>query len=316
MPLSTPVLLIAFNRPDVTEKVFNAIRSNKPTRLFIAVDGPRATKPDDTKHCARVHEIVSRVDWDCDAKFLFRNEILGCKLGVSLAIDWFFENVEEGIILEDDCLPAPSFFTFCTELLQKYRNDNRVMTISGRNPLGHTDILNSYLFSRTFKEWGWASWRRAWQQRDIDKDYFDAATAEDLFGRVYDDPVMGRYLYETNKSVHYAGHDTWDYQWQFNIISQNGLVVVPSYNLIENIGLNSGTHFNLQNSNINRDVFGINTYALQFPLKHPQFVFPDLKYDKACFYALHPYLLPKKYTTLDRVKDSFKYRFNKLLGRA
>jgi len=312
---STPVLFIVFNRPDATLATFNAIREARPSALYIAADGPRQEREDDLKNCAEVRSLVKNIDWECRVQYLFRDKNLGCKISVSTAIDWFFENETEGIILEDDCLPNPSFFIFCQQLLDKYRDDKRVMTICGRNPMGETDIASSYLFSRFNKEWGWASWRRAWQMHDIEKTCFDLAVTEGVFKRVFDDPEICKYLHDVNKSVQYDGHVSWAYPWQFNIISQNGLAVVPAYNLVTNIGLNSGTHFDV-GSNVNRDVFNIKTYTIPFPLKHPAFVFPDMKYDTACFYVVHPYLLPKKYTTLDRMKDSFKYRFNKLLGRA
>jgi len=167
--LKTPVLFLVFNRPDTTRRVFEAIRAARPARLFLVADGPRERQPDDKEKCERVRYIATDIDWDCEVKTLFRKENLGCKNGVSSAIDWFFSHVDEGIILEDDCLPTESFFWFCEELLRRYRNDSRVMQICGSNFLrGWQRNNDSYYFSGYGPIWGWASWRRAWIYYDVD----------------------------------------------------------------------------------------------------------------------------------------------------
>jgi hypothetical protein len=314
MAAHTPILLIVFNRPAETQQVLNAIRNIQPAQLYIAADGPRPDRPDDIENCAKVREIVSNVSWPCTVKTLYREKNLGCMLGVSGAIDWFFENEEEGIILEDDCVPNPSFYSFCIQLLEKYRQDKRIYAICGRNPMGTTSINESYLFSRFFKEWGWASWRRAWQQRNLGKENFDRAVKEAVLERTLNDVPMARYTLQTNESVHYSGHNTWDYQWLFNILSQNGLVIVPRVNLVENVGLNSGVHFG-DNPNIIRSLYKVDTEAIEKDLVHPAFVFADTRFDQQCFYAIHPYLLPKKQPLLQKVRDSILYRTRKLIGK-
>ena len=159
------VLFVVFNRPDTTKRVFEAIRLAKPKRLYITTDGPRPNMPDDVQLCKQTREIVSVVDWDCEVKTLFREENAGCKNGVSAAINWFFDHEEEGIILEDDCLPANSFFKFCDTLLEKYRYDTRVRHITGCNlQFGKKWGDASYYFSNLTNGWGWASWRRAWRR--------------------------------------------------------------------------------------------------------------------------------------------------------
>ena len=165
-PLTTPVLFLVFNRPDTTEKVFEAIRQAKPQKLFVAADGPRGNRLGEKEKCEQVRKIATTVDWDCEVKTLFREKNLGCKFAVSSAIDWFFKNVEEGIVLEDDCLPSQSFFWFCQELLERYRNDERVMLIGGNNR--GVDFLknHSYFFSKYVQIWGWATWRRSWEKYD------------------------------------------------------------------------------------------------------------------------------------------------------
>lgn len=311
MAIHTPILLVAFNRPAETAKVFEAIRKVRPARLYIAADAPRPNREDDDKLCGEVKSIVSAIDWPCTVKHLYQEKNLGCRFGPVAAMDWFFENEECGIVLEDDCLPKEDFFTFCTEMLERYNNDDRIFAICGRNPLGKAEVNSSYLFSRTFKEWGWASWRRAWKHNKVDVATFDKAVEENIFERLYEDKVMAKYLYDTNKIVHYDQHVAWDYVWQFNIFSQHGLVVVPAVNLVENIGLNTGTHFGVDDK-IVRSVFVVDSYSLPLPLKHPNFVFADYKFDRECFYRLHPYLIPKEYTLVQRIKDSLIYRAKKL----
>jgi len=154
--LKAPVLLLIFNRPDTTQLVFNKIRKARPAELYIAADGPRKNQPDDPENCRKAREILRQVDWDCKISTLFREENLGCKIGVSSAIDWFFSEVEEGIILEDDCVPDQSFFQFCQELLARYRDDKRVMMISGDNfQFGRRRTDYSYYFSQYVHIWGW-----------------------------------------------------------------------------------------------------------------------------------------------------------------
>jgi hypothetical protein len=170
---NTPVLFLIFNRPNTTEQVFEAIAKAKPRCLFVAADGPRTDKEGEAEKCQAVRDIIKRVDWDCEVKTLFREQNLGCKEAVSSAITWFFEQVEEGIILEDDCLPSDSFFSFCAELLEKYRDDKRIMMISGDNfqdGIQRGDA--SYYFSSVPWIWGWATWRRAWRLYDREMQTF------------------------------------------------------------------------------------------------------------------------------------------------
>src|ERR1700690_1974577 len=156
--MQSPVLFLVFNRPDTTRRVFEAIRSAQPPRLYVAADGPRGARAGEAERCAEVRRIATAVNWPCEVKTLFRDCNLGCKMGVSSGITWFFEHEPEGIILEDDVLPVPTFFDFCDELLARFRNDDRVAMISGSNLIaGHFDPAESYFFSRCAQIWGWAS---------------------------------------------------------------------------------------------------------------------------------------------------------------
>ncbi|MCU0355758.1 MAG: nucleotide-diphospho-sugar transferase, partial [Cytophagales bacterium] len=160
--------MIVFNRPQTTERVFSAIRKVRPQKLYVAADGPRADKADEAEKTRLTREIATRVDWDCEVKTLFRDENVGCGLGPATAISWLFEQEERGIILEDDCQPSESFFLFCEEVLKRYESDNRVMQVSGMNPLGDWchDPDYDYYFSEAGITWGWATWRRAWRSYD------------------------------------------------------------------------------------------------------------------------------------------------------
>src|SRR5262249_20722231 len=158
-----PVLFLIFNRPNTTARVMEAIRTAGPGRLYVAADGPRDGNADEAKRCAEVRRIATQVDWPCEVQTLFRERNLGCRQAVSSAITWFFEQEQEGIILEDDCLPSPSFFPYCAELLARFRNDERIMCITGCN--FQQDMKGypySYYFSKYHHVWGWATWRRAW----------------------------------------------------------------------------------------------------------------------------------------------------------
>ena len=166
--LSTPVAFIIFNRPDTTARVFAEIAKARPPKLLVVGDGPRANRDGEADRVAEARAIIKNVDWPCEVLTNFSTPNLGCKKRVSSGIDWIFEQVEEAIILEDDCLPDPSFFQFCEEMLARYRHDDRIAMISGDNFLfGQVPVPESYYFSRYCHIWGWASWRRAWKDYDV-----------------------------------------------------------------------------------------------------------------------------------------------------
>ena len=157
---NTPILFLLFNRPDTTQKVFNSIREIKPKYLFVSADGPRPNSLNDLNDCNQTRKILDQIDWECNLKTLFREKNMGCKKAIKEGIDWFFEHVDKGIIIEDDCLPSKSFYSFCEELLNIYENDNRIMMISGYNALGKFETPNDYLFSKIGSIWGWATWKK------------------------------------------------------------------------------------------------------------------------------------------------------------
>lgn len=233
--LRTPVLLIIFNKPETTRQAFERIRQAMPSRLYIAADGPRQGNTSDFNQCQEARIVKDQVDWYCEVKTLYRDDHLGVDKGVSTAIDWFFENEPEGIILEDDCLPTSSFFLFCQELLDRYREDNRVMHVCGSNPLGTWDKEEyAYYFSRHASVRGWAGWRRAWKLKVFSKarcetirrhgffdDFFPSRAERALWFRMFDELAAA----PDQKT-------RWADQWAFTRFIQSGLSIVPRKNLI------------------------------------------------------------------------------------
>jgi len=252
-PLKTAVLFLIFNRPDTTKEVFEAIRRAKPPKLYVAADGPRADKSGEHEKCEQVRWMATQVDWDCEVKTLFRDKNMGCGEAVSSAITWFFENEEEGIILEDDCLPHQDFFYFCEELLNRYRYDDDVMSIGGTNFLkGIRRGESSYYFSSHFHVWGWASWRRAWIKYDYEAKNMTEERLRVILDRRFISSGEKRLYKNTFNDIKIRKVDTWDYQWFFTHLFSAGLTIIPNVNLVTNIGPD-GTHFsnNYKNPRIN-----------------------------------------------------------------
>ncbi len=228
MMLQTPVLLLVFNRPHLAMQVFEQIRLQQPAQLFIAADGPRHRKAGEHALCKRTREqLLAGINWPCQVHTLFRSSNMGCGKAVSAAIDWFFHQVEEGIILEDDCLPDPSFFSFCEAMLQRYRHHDTVMHINGSNFQAGVQRGNaSYYCSRYSHVWGWASWRRAWRQYDYSLRIYRDAPRKGLNARL---------RYEL-RSINHKTTDTWDVQWFMTVWFNQGWAITPNTCLIRNIG--------------------------------------------------------------------------------
>lgn len=276
-PLITPVLFLIFNRPDTTRKVFNAIRQAKPKQLFVAADGPRSDKEGELEKCQKARKIATSVDWDCEVKTLFRDNNLGCKIAVSSAIDWFFENVEEGIILEDDCLPDQSFFQFCEKMLEEYYNDTRVMMVSGTNYfLDMQEISESYFFSKHFTIWGWATWRRAWRFYDININEWGRIKEENQLKYLTNNFFIKKHFERTFDLISNKKIDTWDIQWVFACFFNNSLCITPKCNLVSNIGV-EGTHATGKIT----DSHFLKSYSIDTQnIIHPKMVFPNRLYDE------------------------------------
>jgi hypothetical protein len=293
----TPILLVIFNRPETTKMVFDAVRKIKPKRLYVAADGPRQGVQTDEKNCREARAIVKEIDWDANVKYLFRDKNLNCGVGPSSAFTWFFEHEEEGIILEDDCLPSESFFWFCQALLERYRTDTRVMHIGGNNFLNgwRKDRDYSYYFSRSGHIWGWATWRRAWKLFDFDIRLYQKLKADEFFNNYFLNPAEKIYRlrkFDKTASAN-ARVDWWDYQWDFARYVHSGLAIVPEKNLVKNLGFGQmATHTH------NRKSQGAQLAAedIDFPLKHPPFMIRDMESDKKYFYNLMNDVLVSKFT--------------------
>jgi hypothetical protein len=271
-----PILFLIFNRPDLTSIVFDSIKKIKPTKLFIAADGPRGHVNGEKAQCEKTREIVNGIDWPCEVKTLFRETNLGCKRSVSQSISWFFDQVEQGIILEDDCLPDESFFRYCQESLDLYKDDERIMQISGFNALINTPVEESYYFSKFGPIWGWASWRRAWKYYDVNLDLWQEVRRKPYIEGIYDTQAEKNWRESILDRVYKDKIDTWDYQWAFAKFINSGLTIVPKVNLIRNIGFGpAATHTTHANAKMNN--FPVEN--LNFPLIHPLFVLRNKKID-------------------------------------
>lgn len=238
------VLFLIFNRPDTTRQVFDQIRKARPRKLYVACDGPRADRPQDKALCDATRSIISGVDWECEVHTLFRKHNLGCKASVSSALDWFFLHEEEGIILEDDCVPAVSFFNFCDTLLEKYRDDSRIRHISGGNyQLGKKWGDASYYFSNLTHAWGWASWRRVWKDYDKNLQKYSVADFTGQIRNIFDDDVIVECWVRIFSEVKSGKINSWAYPLTFINFFNNSLSIIPNVNLINNIGFdNTATH--------------------------------------------------------------------------
>jgi hypothetical protein len=275
--LNTAVLFIVFNRPETTKRVWEAIECARPSRLYIAADGPRT--PEEDTRCQETRKITESIHWNCEVKRLYQDQNLGCGRGPSTAISWFFEHEEEGIILEDDCLPAASFFPFCTELLARYRHDARIMQIGGNNmeEVDDRDTAYSYRFSSLIYIWGWATWRRAWKLHDfhmhhyteVNKKGYLVPSYKSIFERDLYQYVFGKMF----KGDHVTSSQTiWDYQWQFACKINSGLIIVPNRNLVVNLGFGENASNTHDPTAIGYD---LKMESMYFPLKHPEFLMVD-----------------------------------------
>jgi len=247
--LKTAVLFLVFNRPEITSVVFEKIRQAKPTRIYISGDGPREGYESDKERVVKTRKIATKIDWPCEVKTLFRDKNLGCKKGVSTAINWFFEYEEQGIILEDDCLPHLDFFTFCEDLLDRYADDERVSVISGNNfQNGKWRGDSSYYFSKYPHIWGWASWRRAWKNYQGDIKFWPKWRNSKTWLSYMPDKVERR-DWEKIFDIVYAGQiDSWAYPWTASTWYTGGLTATPNINLVSNIGFGKdSTHTRSEN---------------------------------------------------------------------
>lgn len=278
--LDVNIAFSIFNRPEVTAQSFDAIRKARPQRLFVIADGPRPDRAGEAERCQAAREVIDNgVDWPCEVYKNYSDVNLGCRLRMVTGYDWVFQTVEHCILLEDDCLPDPSFFPYCQELLQRYENDERVMVISGDNfQNGRKRTGYSYYFSGIVHVWGWATWRRTWKKYDIAMKLWPEIKQGGWLKDIWASESHAAMWTHNFDAIH-AGYDTWDHQLTFALYINNGLCILPSVNLISNVGFGpDATHTKVVCSDANRP-----RSAMSFPLHHPPFMIRDLTADKATY---------------------------------
>jgi hypothetical protein len=275
--LTTPIAFIIFNRPDTTKKVFEAIRQAKPKQLFIIADGARKNKPLEDQKCIETRAITDQVDWDCKVFRNYSPNNLGCRYRVTSGLDWVFNNVSEAIIIEDDCLPHPTFFRYCQELLLKYRNDEKVMMVSGNNVLtDYEHRESSYYFSNYAHIWGWATWQRVWKNYDVEMTDWNQNNSDNFFSQHLSNKTAMEFWRTLINDVYYSKIDTWDIQLQYYFWKQNGLIAIPTKNLVVNLG------FSLEATNTAGSgglYEKMKLSSINFPLVHPKFLKPNIEAD-------------------------------------
>lgn len=274
-PARAPVAMAIFRRPDLTARVLETVRRARPSQLFVFADAPRPDHPDDDEACAQARAVIAGVDWDCELHTDFATEHLGVKRRMSSGLDWVFGRVEEAIVLEDDCIADPSFFRYCDELLDRYRDDERVWSISGNDFRFHATTPESdYSFSRYPLIWGWATWARAWASYDERIEAWDRLRGTGWLERLLGDPLAAIYWARMFDSVR-DGLDTWDYGWVLASWIGGGLCAVPSTNLVSNQGFRpDATHTRPEQAGLS-PFAAMATASVSSPLRHPPAVERD-----------------------------------------
>lgn len=272
-PLTTPVAIIAFNRPLHVRAVLKAISEVRPGKLFAIVDGPRLDRPGEATKCLEVQRAFDEIDWPCEVRKQFASSNLGCKMRVATGLDWVFSQVDEAIILEDDCIPNVSFFLFAEELLNTYRNDLRIGMIAGSNLSGSPSREGSaYFFSRIAQCWGWATWARAWRNFDVSMSRWPQFRDEDRLADVFRDNFKARYWRGLLEGTYYNRINTWDYIWVLTLWLAGQLTIIPSSNMIANIGFGQeSTHTNCSSHPAAR----VPLQSVEFPMQHPNCLLVD-----------------------------------------
>jgi hypothetical protein len=236
MALETPIAFCIFNRPELTSRVFAAIARQKPKRLLVVADGPRESHPSDVQRVQKARAVLDRIDWPCELQTNFSDVNLGCRQRMATGISWAFEQADELVILEDDCLPDESFFAYCEQLLDRYRHEPQVMMISGNNFQPQPRTSNSYYFSRYTHIWGWASWRRAWNTFDLDMNTWPSVRATRSLASAFEDPCEYEFWKNIFDQQHASQIDTWDFSWMYACLKNGGLTILPELNLVSNLG--------------------------------------------------------------------------------
>jgi hypothetical protein len=277
--VNIPTALIFFARPDLLEVTFEAIRKAKPNKLFLIQDGARISNDNDIDNIEKCRIIVDNVDWECEVYKNYSEVNLGCGMRVYSGIKWAFERVDRLLILEDDCVPAQSLFPFTAELLEKYKDDDRIGMICGMNNLGiYNETPNDYFFSTTGSIWGWATWKRVWDTMEYDLEFLNDKYSSQLVFN-YDSIQDSNAKFLSKKLIDGQKLTSWSFQHGMNLLLHAQLNIVPKHNLISNIGMsengaNSVSSIRFMPRGL-RSIYYMKTYTLEFPLKHPKYIIND-----------------------------------------
>lgn len=269
-----PVLLLVYKRPDLTKKVLDSLELIKPKRLYVVADGPKGKSEADL--CRRTSKLIDNLSWDCKVEKNYADENMGLRKRVSTGITWFFDNVSEGLILEDDCVADATFYTFVSELLRKYRNENKIMSISGDNFLqGKYRISNSYYFTKYAHCWGWATWSRAWSNYDDNMDEWPSLRKTGWLRKKFPGKMLQFYWKNIFDLVYENKINSWAYRWQYSLWLNGAVAINPALNLVGNIGQG----IDATNTKLDSSVLGITANKLEYPLRHPKKIIVDEKAD-------------------------------------
>lgn len=305
-----PILFIVFTRLDTTQQVFQRIKQIRPKRLYVASDGARKDKKGEAEKVIEVREYLEKnIDWPCELITRYQQKNLGCKYNPQGAISWFFEQEEMGIILEDDCLPSLSFFSYCKDLLEKYKDDLRVWGVSGTNLQPDILVENSYYFSEFFMTWGWASWRNRWKRHEEMLKDFPSYLNDSLVLKKLKNTTANKKMVHRAKISFEDKLDAWDYQWIFSCFANNALLATPTKNLIQNIGFGDGaTHTSGARGN------QVKENEIEFPLKHPLIIHANQAIDNSFFIRIFGWQSDfKKYTSPHYLSKAIRVRLKKTL---
>ena len=282
--MRTPVALLIFNRPEATRRVVAEILRARPPKVLVFGDAPRADHPDDAALVARARAVVAEAPWECEVLTNYSEVNLGTKYRPATGLDWVFENVDRAIFFEDDCLPHPTFFRFCDELLEQYRDDERVMMISGNNFMTDRRLTaDSYLFSHYAGIWGWATWRRAWRHYDVELSRWPAVRETRFLHDVLANENEVEFWRGCFDRIVSGETRTWDHQWQFACWAQHGLSIMPAVNLCQNIGFGPDAQHNKED---NPKLAEVPVQEMSFPLRHPATLVRSREYDEFVFREL------------------------------
>lgn len=278
-----PILFVIYNRTDTALKSFESIKRTQPLKLYIAGDGPNCNKKEDILQIQATRQaILNAIDWNCEVKTLFQQSNLGCGRGVYTAINWLFDNEEQGIIIEDDCVMKLSFFKYAEQLLSLYNNDSRIGMICGANYAQNETIPDSYVFSRYKSCHGWATWKRAWELMDINMKWRNSKYSDSIIKNMGYKSKDLRYWKYRLKAIDIKDVSAWDWQWYFSLAANDMLAICPKFNLTSNIGFGKDATHTSQNKIPSSFV---STKELDFPLQHPKYIVPYQPFEKAFYHS-------------------------------